>query len=62
MKKKLNYREAFQKLNKLLEEVQNNDVPVDDLLSKVKEARSLVAYCQDILRQTEEALEQNEEE
>lgn len=62
MKKKTNYRDALQKLNRILEDVQNNDVPVDELLAKVKEARALVSYCQDILRQTEAALEDTEEE
>lgn len=62
MKKKTNYREAFQKLSNILEDVQNNDVQVDDLLAKLKEARTLVNYCQGILRQTEAALEEFEEE
>ncbi len=61
MKKKTSYRDAMVKLNRILEDVQNNNVPIDELLAKVKEARALVSYCQDMLRQTEAALEDEEE-
>ena len=58
MAKIKNYTEAIQELQAILDELKADEVAVDQLAKKVKRANELMEYCQDILRNTEKAIEE----
>jgi exodeoxyribonuclease VII small subunit len=50
MKTKLTFDKAFSQLEKLVEQVENEDIQLDDLAEMVKEANELIKYCETKLR------------
>ena len=50
------YDDAIKELQVIVEQLQNNEIPIDELSSKVKRAAALIKYCQEKLRTTEEEL------
>ena len=50
MKTKLTFDKAFSELEKLVERVENEDIQLDDLSEKVKDANKLIKYCETKLR------------
>ena len=50
------YDDAIKELQIIVEQLQNNEIPIDELSSKVKRAAALIKYCQEKLRTTEEEL------
>lgn len=55
-KKKINYTEAVEQLEGIINQIENGDLTVDELSEKVKTAAELVKICQDKLRKTEEEI------
>ena len=53
MKKELNYKEAFTKLETLVQELENGDIALDQLASKVKQANELISICDKKLKKIE---------
>jgi exodeoxyribonuclease VII small subunit len=53
MEKKLTYQAAFEELQQIAEEIEEETVSVDVLAEKVKRASILIQFCQDKLRSTE---------
>ncbi|HLP51535.1 MAG TPA: exodeoxyribonuclease VII small subunit [Chitinophagales bacterium] len=53
MKKELTYDKAYEKLEQLIEELEDGDVKLDKLTTKVKEANELIAICENKLRKIE---------
>lgn len=53
MKKELTYDKAYEKLEQLIEELEDGDVKLDKLTTKVKEANELIAVCENKLRKIE---------
>ncbi|HQQ98639.1 MAG TPA: exodeoxyribonuclease VII small subunit [Cyclobacteriaceae bacterium] len=53
MKKILTYNEAFDKLEKIVGQLEGNDIPLDKLAEKVTEANELIALCENKLRNIE---------
>ena len=53
MKKQLNYQTAYMQLQKLVNEIENEEIHLDKLAEKVKQANELIAYCQTQLRKIE---------
>lgn len=51
------YDEAIQELQTIVAQLQNNEIPMDELSAKVKRAAALIKYCQDKLRTTEEDIQ-----
>lgn len=51
------YEDALRELQVILEQLQNNEVPMDDLVQKVKRATTLIQYCKEKLRSTEEEVD-----
>jgi len=51
--KDLTYEAAFNELKEIAEAIENEDVTVDVLASKVKRASELIQFCQTKLRSTE---------
>ncbi len=58
MAKIKNYTEAIQELQAILDELKADEVAVDQLAKKVKRANELMEYCQGILRNTAQAIEE----
>ncbi len=48
------YSEAIEELEKIVTEIENEDIPVDELSSKVKRAAELIHICKTVLYKTEE--------
>lgn len=53
MAKKLTYEKAYTELKEILESIQEDVVPVDELAAKVKRSKELLQFCQEKLRDTE---------
>jgi len=49
---KLTYQQAIDELTYLVEELENENIPIDDLAAKVKRASDLIQYCQSKLTHT----------
>lgn len=50
MKTDLTYSEAFTKLEKLVEQLEEGNIQLDKLSAKVKEANELISICETKLR------------
>ena len=53
MKNELTYSEAYIKLEGLVSELEEGDIPLDKLSEKVKQANDLILICENKLRKTE---------
>lgn len=50
MKKELKYNEAFNKLEEILKQLEEGNIPLDKLSTKVKQANEFIAICETKLR------------
>lgn len=50
MKAKLTFDKAFSDLEKLVGEIENENIQLDTLADKVKQANELIRYCETKLR------------
>ncbi len=46
----LTYNEAYGKLSKLVDEIEDDKIQLDTLAEKVKQAKELIDYCENRLR------------
>jgi exodeoxyribonuclease VII small subunit len=53
MKRELTYTEAYSKLEKLVAEIESDDIQLDTLADKVKQANELIVFCEEKLRTIE---------
>lgn len=53
-KNNLTYAEAMKELEGIVGQIENEDIPVDELLKKVNRSSELIRFCQDKLTQTEQ--------
>lgn len=53
----MKYEEAMSKLETIVREISSGDISVDELADKLKEAKSLLAFCGKRLKQTEEEVD-----
>lgn len=53
---KLNYKQALQRIESLVSQIEGEEPEVDNLTSMVKEALELLKYCKKHLKQTEDDL------
>lgn len=51
------YDDALQELQTIVQQLQDNQIPVDELSAKIKRAARLIKYCQEKLRSTEEDIQ-----
>jgi exodeoxyribonuclease VII small subunit len=58
MKKALTYNEAFVKLEKLIEQLEEGDIQLEELAEKVKQANELIAVCEAKLRTADEEVKE----
>ena len=54
MKENLTYTEAFEKLQQIVKQMEDEDISVDDLADNIKTATQLIKICKDKLTKTEE--------
>jgi exodeoxyribonuclease VII small subunit len=52
------YSEALEEINRILEEIQRPDFPIDKLQEKLQRARHLVESCRKTLRDLQEEIYQ----
>ncbi|MBK9275214.1 MAG: exodeoxyribonuclease VII small subunit [Flavobacteriales bacterium] len=55
--KRLTYDTAYAELERIMQDLQEDRIGVDELTAKVKRAVELVAFCNTLLRATEEEVE-----
>lgn len=53
MSKKLSYSSAFEELESIVQEIENEEIGIDELSIKVNRAAVLLKFCKDKLRDTE---------
>ena len=54
--KELNFEENLEKLEELVKELENGNVPLDDAIKKYKEAMKIAKVCDEKLKSAEEAI------
>ena len=57
IKEKLTYSNAFEELEKILKEMQSDNVPIDNITSKVKRSKELLEFCKEHLRLSQQEIE-----
>lgn len=48
-KKKETYSQAMERLEKIVSQIDNNELEIDELAVKIKEANAIIAFCSDKL-------------
>ncbi len=56
MKEELTYTEAFEQLQKIVSQMENADISVDELSDNIKKAAKLIKICRDKLTKTEQEI------
>jgi exodeoxyribonuclease VII small subunit len=54
----MNYEKAYQELQGIVQELQNGQIGIDDLSTKIKRAAELIQFCKEKLRNSETELQQ----
>ena len=54
MSENINYTESFEELQKIVNEIEQGEISVDELSEKVKRASYLISFCKKKLSTTEE--------
>lgn len=52
------YDDALTELQTIVRQLQDNQIPMDELSAKIKRAAKLIEYCQKKLRSTEEDIQE----
>lgn len=52
MSEEMKYSDAMKKIEEILGEIESEDVDIDDLSSKVKEAKDLITLCKNKIEKT----------
>lgn len=58
MSEKIKYTQAFEELQKIVEEIEEGEISVDELSEKVKRAALLIKICKTKLKTTEESVDE----
>jgi exodeoxyribonuclease VII small subunit len=53
----LSYEIALQELQKITQDLQEGQIPIDDLAGKLQRAAELIRFCREKLRQTESEIQ-----
>ncbi len=56
MSKKISYTKAKEQLDQIINDLENDQITIDELAKKVKEAKQLIELCKQKLRNTQEEL------
>lgn len=55
--KKETYSQAIERLEKIVSQIDNNELDIDTLIEKIKEADKLITFCIEKLLKAEEEVE-----
>lgn len=55
--KELTYKTAMERLETLTKEMENGDIAIDQLATKLKEAQQLLQFCKDKLTKADEEVQ-----
>ena len=58
MKEKLTFEQTYAKLKEIIKDIQEWNVPLEQLIDKIKEAKELISYCESIIKKVEEEIEE----
>jgi exodeoxyribonuclease VII small subunit len=53
----LTFDEAYSQLEKIVRDIEQEQVPLDELAARVKDAKLLISYCENKLRSIETELQ-----
>ena len=56
-KKKETYSQAIERLEKIVRQIDNNELEIDALAEKIKEANEIIAFCSDKLTKADKEIE-----
>ena len=56
--KQISYNQAFEELERILEDIKERSIDVDELSNKVKRARELIDICEKRIKQVEMEVEE----
>ncbi|RLD65798.1 MAG: exodeoxyribonuclease VII small subunit [Bacteroidetes bacterium] len=57
-KEKMNYEAAITELEQIVNEIEEGDISVDDLSTKIKRSSVLIKFCKQKLKSTEEDVDE----
>ena len=60
--RQMKYEEAIGQLEKIVRQMENNELDVDQLSEQLKRAQQLIQFCRDKLTKTDEEIRQIREE
>ena len=60
--RQMKYEEAIGQLEKIVRQMENNELDVDQLSEQLKRAQQLIQFCRDKLTKTDEEIRQSLEE
>lgn len=52
----MKYEEAIKELESIVSQVENNELDIDQLATRLKEAQKLIKFCKDTLYKTDEKI------
>ncbi len=55
----ISYRDAMDQLDKIIQDLENGAIEIDELDSTMERAQALLAYCQEKLRKIESKIERS---
>ena len=55
--KKENYSQAMERLEKIVRQIDNNELEIDVLAEKIKEANEIIAFCTEKLTKADREVE-----
>ncbi len=56
-KKKETYSQAMSRLEKIVGQIDNNELEIDELAEKIKEANEIIAFCKSKLAKADSEIE-----
>ena len=62
MPKKISYSKAKEQLDQIINDLENDQITIDELTEKVKEAKRLIELCKQKLRSTQEEITDSDSE
>jgi exodeoxyribonuclease VII small subunit len=58
MKTPKSYKEALEKLEQIIASIEYNETPLEELTEKIKEAKSLLKFCEEALEKVQTSVEE----
>ena len=56
-KKKETYSQAMNRLEKIVSQIDNNELEIDELAERIKEANEIIAFCESKLTKADQEIE-----